>query len=156
MYRWFVERKVRETFRQLSNGDYETSVGDMPPGLVHVFPGDHALGGERYTPEQMRHWFARLFIFFPDLSFEVRRVVVRGWPWDTTVAVEWVDRATTADDLPYINEGTHFIRLVKGKITYLRAYCDTQKISEVCDRLAAGGMAVAAAPPIDARTAANG
>lgn len=149
MYRTFVERKVRETFRQLSEGDYESSVSEMPPSLYHCFPGDHALGGVRRTPKGMRRWFERLYEIFPDLHFEVKRVLVRGWPWDTTVAIEWVDRATPPDGIPYVNEGTHVIRLRRGKLVYLHAYLDTQKVAEVCDRLAARGMAEATAPPIE-------
>ena len=149
MYRRFVERRVRETFRQLSEGNWEAQVGQMPPGLVHVFPGDHALGGVRRTPEGMRKWFRRLYEIFPDLGFEVKNVLVRGWPWDTHVAVEWVDRATPADGVPYVNEGTHVLRLQRGRLVYLHAYLDTQKVAEVCERLARQGMAEAAAPPIE-------
>ena len=149
MYRGFVERRVRETFRRLSEGDWEAQVAQMPSELVHVFPGDHALGGVRRTPEGMRRWFGRLYAIFPDLHFEVKRVVVRGWPWDTHVAVEWVDRATPTDGVPYVNEGTHFLRLRRGRLVYLRAYCDTQKVAEVCERLAWMGVAEAAAPPIE-------
>ena len=150
MYRAFVERKIRNTFGQLGRGDYETSVGEMPPELYHNFPGEHALGGVRRTPEGMRRWFERLYEIFPNLDFEVERILVRGWPWDTAVAIEWVDRATAADGVPYVNEGTHVVRLRWGKLVYLHAYLDTQKVAEVCDRLAAGGMAEAAAPPIEA------
>lgn len=52
MYHRFVERKVRETFRQLSEGDWESSVGEMSPSLYHCFPGDHALG----EPRGLRVW----------------------------------------------------------------------------------------------------
>lgn len=149
MYRRFVERKVRETFRQLSEGNWEEQVGQMPASLYHNFPGDHALGGVRHTPEGMRRWFGRLYEIFPGLSFEVKRVLVRGWPWNTAVAIEWVDRASAADGVPYVNEGTHVLRLHWGKLVYLHAYLDTQKVAEVCDRLAARGMAEAAAPPIE-------
>lgn len=149
MYRAFVERRVRKTFRQLSEGDYESSVREMSPEFVHIFPGDHALGGVRRTPESMRRWFERLYEIFPNLNFEVKRVLVRGWPWDTFVAIEWVDRAAPADGIPYVNEGTHVIRLRRRKVVYLHAYLDTQKVAEVCDRLAERGMAEAAAPPIE-------
>ena len=150
MYRLFVERRVRETFRQLSAGDWQSSVAQMPTELVHRFPGDHALGGVRRTKQGLQQWFERLYTIFPDLRFDVTRVLVRGWPWDTLVAVEWVDRATPPDGIPYINGGTHILRLRRGKIVSLHAYCDTQKVAEVCDRLAARGMAEAAAPPITA------
>lgn len=81
MYRRFVERRVRETFQRLGEGDWQAQVRQMPPELARVFPGDHALGGVRRTPEGMRRWFERLYAIFPDLGFEVNRVLVRGWPW---------------------------------------------------------------------------
>lgn len=148
MYRRFVERRVRETFRQLGEGDWATAVAQLPAELEHVFAGEHALGGVRRTPEGVGRWFERLYAIFPDLRFEVRRVLVRGWPWDTHVAVEWVDRATPPDGIPYVNAGTHVLRLRRGRIVSLHAYCDTQKVAAVCDRRAARGMAEAGAPPI--------
>lgn len=149
MYHWYVERQVRTVFAQLSAGDWEPSIAAMPPELRHVFPGDHALGGERRTREGMRRWFTRLYTIFPDLRFEVEAVLVRGWPWDTTVAVQWTDRATPPDGIPYTNVGMHLLRLRRGRLVSLQVYLDTQKVAEVCDRLAAGGMTEAAAPPID-------
>lgn len=149
MYHAFVERRVRNTFRQLSKGDYESSVKGMPPKLYHCFPGDHALGGVRRTPEGILRWFERLYEIFPDLRFDIKRVLVRGWLWDTFVAIEWTDYATPPDGIPYVNEGTHVMRLRNGKVVYLHAYLDTQKVAEVCDRLAARGMASASAPPIE-------
>jgi ketosteroid isomerase-like protein len=65
------------------------------------------------------------------------------------VAVEWVDRAIPPDGVGYVNEGTHVMKLQRGKITYIHAYLDTQKVAEMCDRLAEHGMAEAAAPPIE-------
>jgi ketosteroid isomerase-like protein len=150
MYRAFVERQIRTAFRQLSEGEYEAVLAQMAPEVTQVFPGDHALGGVRQTRAAMRRWFARLYAIFPDLRFEVTRVLVRGWPWDTTVAVEWIDRATPGDGIPYVNEGTHVIRLRRGRIVELRAYSDTQKVAAVCERLAARGVAEAAAPPFEA------
>ena len=91
----------------------------------------------KLAERRVRGTFERLYEIFPDLSFEVKRVLVRGWPWETTVAVEWVDHATPADSVPYVNEGTHVLRLRRGKV------------AEVCDRLAERGMAEATAPPIE-------
>lgn len=41
------------------------------------------------------------------------------------------------------------MRLRRGELVYLRPYCDTQTVAEVCERLARRGMAEAAAPPIE-------
>ena len=55
------------------------------------------------------------------------------------VAIEWVDRAEPRDGVPYENEGAHWIRLQRGKATYIHAYLDTEKVTETCERLAAAG-----------------
>jgi ketosteroid isomerase-like protein len=73
---------------------------------------------------------------------------VHGWPWDTAIAVEWTDRGRAADGQPYENEGAHWIRLRWGKGVAVHAYLDTEKVTAITERLAAAGVAEAAAPPI--------
>ena len=116
--------------------------------VEHTFAGDHALGGTRHSREAMRKWFGRLYRLFPGLDFEVKRVLVGGWPWRTVAMVEWVDRARPADGVPYENEGTHVLRFSWGRLVGIHAYPDTQRVAEVCDRLAKAGIEEAAAPPI--------
>src|SRR5579885_2716417 len=95
MYHAFVRRVVGSAFESLSDGDYETLLSRCAANVEHRFPGKHALGGARHSVQAMRRWFQRLFMLFPGLNFEIKQILVRGWPWDTGVAVEWVDRATT-------------------------------------------------------------
>jgi ketosteroid isomerase-like protein len=65
------------------------------------------------------------------------------------VAIEWIDRATPPDGVPYVNEGTHVMILRWGRLTYLHAYLDNQRVAEVCDRLGKASMKEAVAPPIE-------
>ena len=123
-------------------------MADVAPDVHHVFPGDNAIGGERHSREAMERWFERLYRLIPEIEFEVKKVAVRGWPWDMIVAVEWSDRGKAADGVPYENEGAHWIRLRRGKATYIHAYLDTEAVTAVCDRLAAAGVEEAAAAPI--------
>ncbi len=118
------------------------------PDVEHTFSGEHALGGTRHSREALGRWFERLYRLFPGLDFEVKRVLVRGWPWRTVAMIEWVDRARPADGLPYMNEGTHVLRFSWGRLVSLHAYLDTQKVEEVCERLAKEGIEEASAPPI--------
>lgn len=149
MYHLIIKRIVRGVFESLTRGDYEATLKQMAPHLEHIFPGDHALGGVRHTPEGMRRWFERLYCIFPHLEFEIKEIVVKGWPWDTVAAVQWVDRAQPVDGVPYINEGVHIFRIRWGRGVGIYAYLDTQKVEVVCQRLAQMGMAEAAAPPIE-------
>lgn len=149
MYHWVVRRLLRQTFAALSRGDYESVLKGVSPSVTHTFSGTHALGGTRHSRDAMRRWFQRLYRLFPGLNFEIRNIAVSGWPWDTTAAVEWTDRATPADGSAYVNEGVHMIKLRLGKLVYLHAYLDTQLAEALCRRLAASGLEEAAAPPIE-------
>ncbi|MFN8514921.1 MAG: hypothetical protein U0841_20525 [Chloroflexia bacterium] len=65
MYRFVVERRIRRVFAQLGAGDYASSLARFPTRIEHFFPGDHALGGTRRTPEDAA----------------LVRAAVRDFPW---------------------------------------------------------------------------
>jgi ketosteroid isomerase-like protein len=148
MYKAIARRRARGVFEALSRGDWEAATKDVAPDVHHVFPGDNAIGGERHSKEALRRWFERLYRLIPELEFEVRRVAVKGWPWDMMVAVEWADHGRASDGVTYENEGAHWIRLRRGKAVYIHAYLDTEKVTEICRRLAEDGVEEAAAEPI--------
>jgi ketosteroid isomerase-like protein len=148
VYHAIVRRRARGIFESLGRGDWEEASADVAADVTHVFPGDHPLGGERHSREAMQRWFQRLYRLYPELEFEVHRVVAKGWPWDTWVAVEWSDRGKAADGVPYVNHGAHWIRLRWGKGVYIHAYLDTEVVADSCRRMAAAGIEEAAAPPI--------
>ena len=149
MYHRIVKNIVLQNFARLSGGDYESMLKGMSPSIIHTFSGQHALGGTRHSVAAMRDWFARLFRLFPGLNFEIRSIAVSGWPWLTTIAVEWTDRATPVDGSSYVNEGMHLIRMRWGKVVYLRAYLDTAVITATLEGLATHGISEALAPPIE-------
>jgi ketosteroid isomerase-like protein len=148
MYKAIARRKARATFEALSRGDWQAALDDVAPDVHHVFAGDNAIGGERHSKEAMGRWFERLYRLIPELHFDLKRIVVKGWPWDLTIAVEWSDHGRASDGVPYGNEGAHWIRIQRGKATYIHGYLDTEKVTAICDRLAAGGVEEAAAPPV--------
>ncbi len=121
---------------------------DVADDVHHIFPGDHPLGGERHSRAAVERWFERLYRLYPQLEFDIQRVVAGGWPWDTSIAIEWTDHGTCADGEPYRNSGGHFIRLRWGKAVYIHAHLDTQEIAASCERMAAAGIEEAAAQPI--------
>ena len=71
MYHAIVRRKARGIFDHLSRGEWRETTGDLADDFTHVFPGNHALGGERHSREAIERWFERLHRLFPDLNFEV-------------------------------------------------------------------------------------
>ena len=148
MYKAIARRRARAVFDAIGRGDWEGVLDGVAPDVHHVFPGDNAVGGERHSREAMRLWLERLGRLFPQIRFDVKRVGVTGPPWDMWVAVEWSDRGECADGLPYDNEGSHWIRIHRGKATYIHAYLDTEKVTAACRRMAAAGIEEAGAGPI--------
>jgi ketosteroid isomerase-like protein len=148
MYGALVRRKVRSNFGHLSAGDYQAVVGQLAEDVHHVFAGEHALGGERHTRESVERWFARLFRLFPQLHFEVRRIVSGGPPWDIWVAAEWVGHVTPTAGEPYVNHGAHLIRIRRGRVAYFHAYEDSQAVVHALERMVELGIEEAAAAPI--------
>jgi ketosteroid isomerase-like protein len=148
MYKRIAERRARGIFEALSRGDWQSTLEDVARDVHHTFPGENALGGERHSREAMERWFARVYRLIPDLNFEVKRVAVKGPPWDLRIAVEWRDWGHAADGVAYDNDGAHWIRIQRGKATYIHAYLDTEKVSELCRRVAEAGFEEAAEAPI--------
>jgi ribulose-5-phosphate 4-epimerase/fuculose-1-phosphate aldolase len=91
----------------------------------------------RHTRPGIRAWLERLMRVLPALRFEIKHIAVSGWPWATTVGVEWRDFATLADGTSYVNDGAHAIQIRWGKVVVLHAYLDTQIVIDAMrDRLA--------------------
>jgi ketosteroid isomerase-like protein len=148
VYRTIVRRRTAEMFGRLSRGEWESVVAALDADVLHTFPGEHPLGGSRNGREDVLRWFERLGRLFPGHSFEVHRVLVRGGPWSTWVAVQWSAELRPAAGEPYENHGTHWIQLRWGRVKSFHGYLDTQRIAAACEEMAAAGIAEAAAAPI--------
>jgi ketosteroid isomerase-like protein len=148
MYHRIVKKRIISVFERLGKGDYEYALSDVGTTIEHRFAGEHSLGGTRTSTTTMRYWFERLYRLFPNLRFEMHSIAVSGGPWDTTVVVEWTDRATPADGNDYVNLGVHVIRMRWGKVVSIHAYLDTQVLIDTLDRMAANGIEEAKASPI--------
>ncbi|WP_328324311.1 nuclear transport factor 2 family protein [Kribbella sp. NBC_00382] len=148
MYHRIVAGKVRAAFAEISAGNWEAMVAGMAPEFTYRFYGDHALGGERHTHESLRRWWQRCFRLLPETTFEVRDVLVAGWPWDTRVATAVTVHVGVVDGTRYENVVHQFLRMRWGKITEVRTLEDTAVLERTLDRLAAAGFEEAHAAQI--------
>lgn len=148
MYHTIVRQKLVQNFQKLNQGDYESIVMQFSPSTHHIFAGDLALGGERHSRDSVRQWYARLFLVFPDIRFTVRDILIQGWPWRTSVVIQFRVNATLKDGQLYDNEVAQFIRLKWGQIAHMQLYEDTQKLANALHIQAAAGIGEALAPPI--------
>lgn len=149
MYHIIVRQKLAQNFQKLNQGDYESIVMQFSPSTHHVFAGDLALGGERHSRDSVRQWYARLFAVFPDMQFTVKNILVQGWPWDTSIAVQFQVSARLKNGQAYSNEVAQFIYLKWGQIAHMQLYEDTQKLADALHVQGAAGVEEALAAPIE-------
>lgn len=150
IYKLIIERKVRETFQAVQEHRYDDVLaGVADSNLTHRFAGDNALGGIRHDKEALKRWFERVGTVLPDLEFEVTDVLVKGFPWNTTVVARWVATTTLLNGDPYVNPGCHVIGIRWGKAFSFDVYEDTQAVTAGLLKQAASGVDEAAAPMIE-------
>jgi ketosteroid isomerase-like protein len=96
----------------------------------------------------LREWWRRCFRLLPETRFEVRDVIVAGWPWHTKVATAVTVDVGLADGTRYQNVVHQFLTMRWGKITEVRTLEDTAVLANALDRLYAAGIEEAHAAPI--------
>jgi ketosteroid isomerase-like protein len=149
MYSYIVEQEIRKTFDHVNNHRWDEAVKAVAPRIHHRVSGNHALGGERHDKAALRRWFERLGRVLPTLHITVNNVWVKGWPWNTTVFVEWDGTATLLDgDGSYVNRGLHVFTLRWGRVHALEEFQDSQEAARGLAAQAAAGLKEAAAQPI--------
>lgn len=149
MYHFIVRQRVFVIFDHLNRGDYDFVLRQFAPTAQHWFSGHHALSGLRQTAASREAWYRRLAAVFPRIVFDVKKVVVSGWPWRTEVAVEWTDRVFGTDGVELTpNQGMFMLTLSWGRAVEFHVYCDTQGLAKNLEVISGQGQLEARLPPI--------
>ena len=149
VYGAIVKSRIRQSFDQVNGHRWDDLMGSIAPNVHHRFLGDHAIGGQRHDSDTLRLWFERLARVLPNLHLTVNKIWVKGWPWNTTVVVQWDGTATLIDGGPYIQHAVHLITLRWGKIIALDVFEDSQAVARALSAQAEAGVEEAAAAPIE-------
>ena len=154
MYKTIVAAKLRKTFASISAGDPQPMLDSLAPTFRYRFLGDNAIGGERRSLTAMSSWWDRIYTVFPHARFDVHRVLVTGFPWNTNVATELtfhadLPPAAILPSGPHTNTVVQLMTLKWGKITDILTVEDTLLCTRALERVAATGIDEALAAPIN-------
>jgi ketosteroid isomerase-like protein len=135
LYSYFVKKSIRQSFDHVNKHRWDEVLKPVAPNVHHRLPGAHSL--ER---------FGRVL---PNLHLKVNNIWVKGWPWHTTVFVQWDGTATLLNgDASYFNRGLHVITMRWGKIYALDEFQDSQEVARGLAAQAAAGLKEAVAEQI--------
>ncbi|WP_051732756.1 nuclear transport factor 2 family protein [Kitasatospora phosalacinea] len=137
MYHAIVRARVRSLWRRIDAGDHLAAVATAAPDLRFRFAGDTPVSASFTGRDAFEQWFRAFYERFPGIRLTPREVIVRGWPWRTTVVVRLDVAATLADGTPYRNEAVQWLTLRWGRMVADEVLEDTKALDEACRRQAA-------------------
>ncbi|MYM89322.1 nuclear transport factor 2 family protein [Rugamonas sp. FT82W] len=147
-YNYIVKKLVRQGFEHVNNHRFDDSVNSAADNIHHRLAGTHALSGERHNKESFHQWFLRFSQVLPNLNLEINNIWVKGWPWHTTVFVQWDATATLLNGEHSFNHGLHVMTMRWGKVYSIDLFEDSQEVARSLVVQAAAGVAEAVAEPI--------
>lgn len=146
-----ITRIARSQYRKgldaLERGDLDALLAQFDERAVLTFVGDSPLGAQLSTRPDLTRWFERFLRLLPQPTFEIRRLVVSGPPWNLKLCAHVLIRSTVCDE-PYQNQFAHFLTLRWGKVLDDLILEDTQRWREACERLVQAGTAEASEGPM--------
>ena len=115
-----VQVLIREFFEILNKRNLEKIQDLLGADAALYFPKTQPLIGT----SRILKFLNILFRQYPQLTFEIQRVIVDG----NQVAIHWINQGTNRHDLPYDNEGVTLMELRNGKIIFISDFFkDTEK-----------------------------
>ena len=147
MFGIVVAPRVRSVWKQLERKNADPVMDMLAENFQHGSLGDHALGGQRRTREAQKAWFARVFRLFPDIRYNVREVLVRGWPWRMYVVA--VVEVSMPSQPGYSNTVMQQLDLCWTRVTRILNVEDSQALAALLAGLGEAGDPEALAAPIE-------
>lgn len=126
MQSWLGKRIISYVMAQTRAGNIKPTLLLDRPDVRLTFPGDNSWSGTFEGRQAVKAWLERLASVglqtFPD------EVVVKGFPWNTTVCVRGRDHLRSpTGELVYENRFVIWGRMVWGRLKEYEVYEDTIK-----------------------------
>jgi ketosteroid isomerase-like protein len=114
------EAIIKEFFEVVNQRDFEKMGNLLNLNAEFYFPRTQPLIGK----ERILKFFNILFRQYPQLSFDIQRIILQG----NQAAIHWTNWGKSRHDVPYDNEGVTLLEMADGKITFISDFFkDTEK-----------------------------
>jgi ketosteroid isomerase-like protein len=130
MQSWLAKKVISYVMSRTRAGDIQPTLLLDAPDVTLTFPGQNSWSGVHRGKVEVERWLRRLVALglqtYPD------EVVVKGFPWDTTVCVRGYDHLKGPDgELIYENRFVIWGRMSWGRLKEYEVYEDTHKANEL-------------------------
>jgi ketosteroid isomerase-like protein len=115
-----TEDTIRDFFRAVNERDLDRMGDRLDSEAEFLFPKTQPLAGK----DRILRFFKILFRRFPELAFNVKRVILQ----DRQAAVHWTNRGVGRDRVPYENEGVTLLEWEGETIRFMSDFFkDTER-----------------------------
>lgn len=105
------EQMIINFFDFVNNRDLEQMENILTENAAFYFPKTQPLNGR----ERIIKFFSILFRQYPELSFQIQRVIIHGH----NAAVHWINRGVNRKKEPYENEGVTILEAEGERIRFI-------------------------------------
>jgi ketosteroid isomerase-like protein len=134
MQSWLGKKLLDYTTGKLNAGKVGPTLLMDANDVQFTFPGDSSFAGVFRGKRELRAWLER----FAEIGLQIfaDEVVVKGFPWRTTICIRGTDHLETPDgERVYENRYVIWGHLAWGKLKEYEVYEDTQKAKALDDWL---------------------
>jgi ketosteroid isomerase-like protein len=130
MQSWLGKKVISYVMSRTRAGDIQPTLLLDAPEVTLTFPGQNSWSGVHRGKVEVERWLRRLVALglqtYPD------EVVVKGFPWNTTVCVRGYDHLKGPDgEMIYENRFVIWGRMSWGRLKEYEVYEDTHKANEL-------------------------
>jgi ketosteroid isomerase-like protein len=130
MQSWLAKKGISYVMSRARAGDIQPTLLLDAPDVTLTFPGQNSWSGVHHGKAEVERWLRRLVALglqtYPD------EVVLKGFPWNTTVCVRGYDHLKGPDgEMVYENRFVIWGRMSWGRLKEYEVYEDTHKANEL-------------------------
>lgn len=130
MQSWLAKRLLNHTMAKLRAGDPGPTLMLEAPDIQMTFPGGNSWAGIVKGKEEHERWLRRLTRV--GLQNFADEVVVKGFPWKTTICVRGHDHLQSPEgETVYENRYVLWGRMSWGRLKEYEVYEDTEKTARL-------------------------
>ena len=120
-----VRLKARSGFESLNDRNLSLFLKDWDQNATFIYPGNISMSGEYHGIEQIKMWWNKFFIQFPESRFTCNNVFIKNcfaFGASNEITLDWNVVVTNKDQKKFSNSGLSLVKLKQGKIVFFKDY----------------------------------
>lgn len=129
-----MKLKAGSGFKHLNNRDLSSFLKDWDKNATFEYPGNISMSGKHRGVENIRKWWEKFFIQFPESKFTCNKILIKNcfaFGPSNEIALDWSVVTMNKDHNEFTNSGVSIVQIKRGKIVHFKDYFfNTNELSE--------------------------